>query len=193
MWYHRKGGEKNYSRSVFFFFSGVREEEENWIKPMFEANWPVSWKNEPFRSPDSMDDWLPLSFSTSMDDSSPALVTFIFLIIVECFFSCLVFFFTLGQWPRMNKMNGKKEHLVHESPFSILWRTPTIWLDGIDVNLWVWSYIHECRIRRKKEEGKIDVLWSVQWIWTKSHLTHLNLRMTVHVIAWVFDVDFNVV
>jgi hypothetical protein len=71
----------------------------------------------------------------------------------------------------MNKKEKERER-SHEPPLNILWRPWSILLDGMGV--WVCVLIHLYMSNEKKTKTMIDMLWSVQWIWTKSHLYKLK-------------------
>lgn len=131
------------------------------------TNCPVSWKNESFRTPDPMDDWLPL-FLFLASYTSQSQVTFLvsFSSLFAAFFSVspLLSFFSilihfLHIWAvteceqkKREKKKREKER-THEPPLTILWRPWSFLLDGKE---WVCAHTFRNVEWKRKNEDKDD-------------------------------------
>ena len=142
------------------FFSGRRKERKKTSKVEAQAStiadWPVSWKNEPFRCADWMDDWLPLSCFLARR-----------LWLVSCYLHSLLVCCILSLSLSRSAVCPMTVDQRQKRP-SVL--TPAVEGQG-QIFLSEWRRVCVCAQRRMKddedERTMIDMLWSVQWIWAE--------------------------
>lgn len=167
------------------------------------TNCPVSWKNESFRTPDPMDDWLPL-FLFLASYTSQSQVTFLvsFSSLFAAFFSVspLLSFFSilihfLHIWA-VTECEQKKKREEEKRERAHTWAATNYSVKAMVIfarreRVGVCSYISKCRMKKKKRRQR---RWLTSYDlfneYEQNH-TFINFKMTVlmstvYVWCWLF-------